>query len=113
MIWGLLPEWIKRLHGNRSALRYPQNEAGITEVFLLYFDTLSLAVKRGLDFDPSLTPTERVPHLRKWLPGIAVERITALFNAACYGRKRADTDVIEPLRRQLDRLSAEPTSGSD
>ncbi|MCG8542887.1 MAG: DUF4129 domain-containing protein [Alphaproteobacteria bacterium] len=108
LIWDLLPDWIKRLRGDKTALRYPRDEAGITEVFLLYFDTITLAAKRGLDFDPGQTPTERIPHLRTALPGLAVERITALFNAACYGRKRAAAGAVEPLRRQLDALSAEP-----
>ena len=108
LIWDLLPDWIKRLHGDKRGLRYPRDEAGITEVFLLYFDTITLAAKRGLDFDPGQTPSERIPHLRSALPGLAVERITALFNAACYGRKPAAAGAVEPLRRQLDEMSAEP-----
>lgn len=113
MLWAMRPQWMKQARPNTAAWDYPKDEAGITEVFQLYFTTLSLAIERGLKFDPGLTPTERIPHLRRVLPGLSVEHITSLFNAACYGHKRMNSHEIDPLIRQLSLMSDEPSSDPD
>ncbi|MEX0762169.1 MAG: hypothetical protein WD208_03870 [Dehalococcoidia bacterium] len=97
----LLPSWLTGSGAAGLAWRYPEGDSGIVDVFRLYFDTLSLAVKRGMMFDPNLTPSERMPQLQAALPGVPVERVTERFNAACYGQEPTDPGTIQSLRDHL------------
>ena len=109
LLAGLLPSWLTRSSEKPRDWRYPENEVGVTEVFLLYFDYLSAGVSRGLVFTPNLTPNERVPDMQSALPGARVGLVTQLFNAACYGHVAADRPTIDQLRSELAAFSG-PTA---
>ena len=117
LLKGLLPGWMRRQREPALTWRYPDGEPGIGEVFRLYFDYLSAAIKRGMRYDPAFTPAERVGALKTALPGAPVESITERFNAACYGREPTDEQTVALLRSALDlsdtRASpAAPVSGT-
>lgn len=98
---GLMPDWM--LPGQVSGgFRYPKDRPGISEVYALYFDVITLAAKRGCAFAPSMTPCERRPDLEASVPGAPIARITDLFNAACYGGIAADRTTLERLRSELE-----------
>ena len=97
----LLPTWARRNASTSNDWQTPAGEPGISEVFGLYFDLLSMAVLRGHVFVPTLTPLERIPDLLATLPGAPVVPITRRFNAACYGREKTDPRTILNLRKQL------------
>ena len=98
---GLLPDWLFP-KGAEAALRYPMDRPGITEAYLLYFDLLSAAAKRGHEPVPSSTPRERRPQLEAALPGAPVAAITDCFNAARYGDIPVDEGTAARLRDGLD-----------
>ena len=107
LLGGLVPNWMKR--GKQRALwKWPEGEKGIAEAFLLYFDTLAHAIKRGMIFDPNVTPNERVSALIVFLPGAPIETVTSRFNAACYGAQPADIDELERLRIEIDAAAKKP-----
>ena len=103
----LVPNWMKR--GTRRSLwKWPEGEKGVAEVFMLYFDTLVHAMKRGMIFDPNVTPNERVSALTVFLPGAPIETVTSRFNAACYGAQPTDIDELGRLRIEIDGASKKP-----
>ncbi|MDA1280229.1 MAG: DUF4129 domain-containing protein [Chloroflexi bacterium] len=103
----LMPGWLKR--GRRRSLwKWPEGETGVAEVFLLYFDTLAHAIRRGMVFDPNVTPNERTSALAVFLPGAPVDAITGRFNAACYGRQPSDLNELERLRRSVESAADQP-----
>jgi hypothetical protein len=107
LLGGLVPNWMKR--GKRRSLwKWPEGEKGVAEAFLLYFDTLSHAIKRGMIFDPNVTPNERVSALTVFLPGAPIETVTSRFNAACYGAQPADIDELDRLRIEIDAAAKMP-----
>ena len=87
LLGGLLPSWLTRKSEKRRDWRYPENEVGVTEVFLLYFDYLSAAVARGLVFTPNLTPMSACRTSRgrcraralPWLPTCSTRLVTATW----------------------------------
>ena len=107
LLTGLMPNWMKR-GKQRSLWKWPEGEQGIAEAFLLYFDTLAHAIKRGMIFDPNVTPNERVPALAMFLPGAPIETVTSRFNAACYGAQPADIDELGRLRIEIDAAAKKP-----
>ena len=111
LLGGLLPSWLTRKSDKPRDWRYPEDEVGVTEVFLLYFDYLSAAVARGLVFTPNLTPNERVPDLQTALPGARVTLVTDMFNAACYGHVAANRSTVNELRNELNSFTGETGSG--
>ena len=92
----------------RSLWKCPEGEKGVAEVFMLYFDTLVYAMKRGMIFAPNVTPHERVSALNVFLPGAPIETVTSRFNAACYGAQPTDIDELERLRIEIDAASKKP-----
>ena len=97
----LLPRWLRI--GTKNVLwKWPENQSGVSEVFLLYFDTLSHAVKRGMTYEATLTPNERVGVLGLFLPDAPVAKITSSFNDACYGLIPSNLDEISQLREELE-----------
>ncbi len=100
LLKGLLPEWMTRRGRGRWLWRFPDVD-GIREIFQLYFETLELAVERGMVFDPNRTPTERRDYLGIYLPGAPIEDITARFNKACYGNVLSEVEEVEALRERL------------
>jgi hypothetical protein len=107
LLAGLMPSWMKG-RKRRSLWKWPEGERGVAEAFLLYFDTLTHAIKRGMTFDPNATPNERVTTLAVYLPGAPVETVTSRFNAACYGAVPADTAEIDRLRVAIEEASKKP-----
>lgn len=107
LLSGLMPNWLKR-GKQRSLWKWPEGERGVAEAFLLYFDTLAHAIKRGMIFDPNVTPNERVPALAMFLPGAPIETVTSRFNAACYGAQPADIDELGRLRIEIDAAAKKP-----
>ena len=109
LLSSLVPSWM-RGRANRSVWRFPGAETGIAEAFLLYFDTLSHAIKRGMLFDPNVTPNERLSALHVFLPGAPVDMVTIRFNAACYGNEPSDLDDLDQLREAVERAAEQPNS---
>jgi hypothetical protein len=107
LLAGLMPNWMKG-RKRRSLWKWPEGERGVAEAFLLYFDTLTHAIKRGMTFDPNATPNERIPTLAVYLAGAPVETVTSRFNAACYGAVPADTDEIDRLRIAIEQAAKMP-----
>ncbi len=98
LLGGLIPGWLRRKKGH--TWRYP-SDPGFAEVFKLYFDSIGMAVKWGMEFKPQMTPAERLPLLEAALPGAPVGEVTSRFNAACYGRVPTDPRTVEGLRAQM------------
>ncbi|NQW21084.1 MAG: DUF4129 domain-containing protein [Chloroflexi bacterium] len=112
LLTNLMPKWMRG--GNqRSLWKWPEGERGIAEAFLLYFDTLTHAIKRGMIFDPNVTPNERVPALAVFLQGAPIETVTSRFNAACYGAEPADLDEIRQLREAIEEAAKKPKPGEN
>ena len=84
----------------RHLWRYPEDD-GIKEVFILYFETLEMALERGMEFNSHQTPTERQTVLAGVLQGAPISDITSRFNAACYGNVPTSNDQVESLRSRL------------
>ena len=112
LLSSLMPDWMKG-GKKRSLWKWPEGESGVAEAFLLYFDTLTHAIKRGMIFDPHSTPNERIPALAVFLPGAPVDAVTTRFNAACYGAVPADIDELDRLRIEIDAAAKLPRPGCD
>ena len=100
LLKGLLPDWMTRRGKPRHLWKYPE-EPGIKEVFMLYFETLEMALERGMEFNSHQTPTERQPVLEGVLEGAPITDITSRFNAACYGNVPTATAHVDTLRTRL------------
>jgi hypothetical protein len=107
LLSSLMPGWMKG-GKKRSLWKWPEGEKGVAEAFLLYFDTLTHAIKRGMVFDPNVTPNERVSALAVFLPGGPVETVTSRFNAACYGAEPTEIVEIERLRTAIEEAAERP-----
>jgi len=112
LLSSLVPSWM-RGGNNRSLWKWPEGDSGISEAFLLYFDTLTHAIKRGMVFDPNVTPNERVQALAVFLPGAPIGAVTARFNAACYGAEPSDLAEIEGLREKIEEAAKKPRPGDE
>ncbi len=100
LLKGLLPSWMNRRGNGLRLWRYP-DDAGIREVFMLYFETIEQSIKQGMAFNPYITPNERRDEMALVLHGAPVAEITARFNAACYGNVPSHKNEIELLRTEL------------
>ena len=100
LLKGLLPEWMTRRGTPRHLWKYP-DEPGIREVFLLYFETIEMALERGMEFNSRHTPSERLPVMSGVLDGAPVGDITTRFNAACYGNVPTEPSQVEGLKSRL------------
>lgn len=102
LLKGLLPDWMTRRGTPRHLWKYP-DDPGIKEVFILYFETLEMALERGWEFNSQMTPSERQPELTTFLDGAPIADITSRFNAACYGNVPTEVSRVEDLRSRLTR----------
>ena len=100
LLKGLLPEWMTRRGTPRHLWKYP-DDPGVKEVFILYFETLEMALERGMEFNSRQTPNERRPVLSEVLVGAPIGDITSRFNAACYGNVPTETTQLDALRSRL------------
>ena len=107
LLSSLVPGWL-RGGKSRSMWRWPEGEKGVAEVFLLYFDTLAHAIKRGMVFDPNITPNERIQALAVFLPDAPVDAVTGRFNAACYGGQPTDAGEVDRLRQAVETAAQTP-----
>lgn len=98
LLGGLIPGWMKRKQGR--GWQHPE-EPGFAEVFKLYFDSIKLGVKWGMEFQPQMTPAERLPLLQAAVPGAPMQELTSRFNAACYGKIPTDPRTVDELRTQI------------
>ena len=112
LLSSLMPGWMKR-KGARSLWKWPEGENGIAEAFLLYFDTLTHAIKRGMVFDPNVTPNERTSALAVFLPGAPIEAVTSRFNDACYGGQPSDLSELDRLRQSVEAAAEKPQPKDD
>ena len=106
LLLNLIPRRMRQQSHLRH-LRIPDDEAGIADVFRLYFGMLVLAENRGHAREPSQTAGEYEQTLERIFPNTLVRTITAAFNRACYGRHPAPPEQIAEMRTDLERLSAE------
>ena len=107
LLSSLVPGWLKG--GERRSLwKWPEGEKGVAEAFLLYFDTLTHAIKRGMVFNPNITPNERMPALAVFLPGAPIDVVTSRFNAACYGGQPIDPAELDHLRQAVESAAQKP-----
>jgi hypothetical protein len=97
---GLLPDWMFP-KAPPEGPRYPKDRPGITEAYALYFELLAAARKQGCPFEAAATPSERLATLESALPRAPAARITACFNAACYGNLATDRTTLQDLRHEL------------
>ena len=107
LLSSLVPGWLKG-GDRRSRWRWPEGEKGVAEAFLLYFDTLAHAIKRGMVFDPNVTPNERMQALAAFLPEAPVDAVTSRFNAACYGGQPTDRGELDRLRQAVEIAAQKP-----
>jgi hypothetical protein len=112
LLTSLVPRWLRGGKG-KSLWKWPEGEHGVAEAFLLYFDTLTHAIKRGMIFDPNVTPNERITALAVFLPGAPVEAVTSRFNAACYGAEPTDLTEIDRLRGAVEEAAKAPRPGDE
>ncbi|MBM3958610.1 MAG: hypothetical protein FJ314_02400 [SAR202 cluster bacterium] len=82
--------------------RYPLGQPGITEVFRLYFDYVSSAMRHGMELERHRTPAELGPLIMEALPGAPVALMTDRFNAACYGHEPTPPAMIAALEAGLE-----------
>jgi hypothetical protein len=111
LLGSLVPNWMKR--NQRALWKWPEGDKGIADAFLLYFDTLTHAIKRGMIFDPNSTPNERIPALAVFLPGAPIDAVTTRFNAACYGAEPTASDEISRLRSEIETAAKRPMPSDD
>ena len=100
LLKGLLPDWMTRRGKPRHLWRYPE-DPGIKEVFLLYFETMEMALERGMEFNSHQTPLERQVVMEAVLEGAPISDITSRFNAACYGNVPTPISNVDNLRSRL------------
>ncbi len=106
LLAGLLPAALRRTRKDR-ALRIPQGEKGIVEVFRIYFRLLSMAAARGSPRPSWQTNEEYQETLGFLFPDAPVQMATAAFNRACYGHHPATEQEIAHMNSALDRLARE------
>ncbi len=100
LLKGLLPDWMTRRGTPRHMWKYP-DEPGVREVFILYFETLEMALERGMEFNSRETPSERQLVMSGVLDGAPIGDITSRFNAACYGNVPMEPSQVEGLKSRL------------
>lgn len=106
LLFNLIPRRMR--HRSRlRPLRLPDDEAGVVDVFRLYFGMLLLAEDKGYRRGPSQTAGEYQRTLEEVFPANLVGALTAAFNRACYGRQPAPREQIDEMRTALEGLSAE------
>ena len=108
LLFNLIPQRFRRVKRSRP-FNLPDDEAGVVDVFRIYFGLLVLAEQRGFPRPPAETPSEYERTLERVFPGDLVRVITAAFNRACYGHHPAPRDKVEEMRASLERLVAEAT----
>ncbi len=109
----LIPGFLKGQGEKEVGLRYPPDQPGITEVFMLYFRLLTVGLHRGVLFESHLTPAEIEGRLELVLPGARVDQITRRFEAACYGHEPTEAALLSALSSSLDDAEARPVPEPD
>ena len=97
----LLPRWLWRRRAT-GALRALPELSSLAPIYDLYYQLLDRAGAQGVALNAADTPRERSALLCEAFPDLPVERLTAVFEAACYGREPASASEVERLREQCD-----------
>ncbi len=105
LLHSLLPDRFKRTTPD-AALRIPEGDPDVAEMFRVYFGMLSLARKSGLARQPSETPREYMSTLETIFPSGLVRSVTDAFDMACYGNRAPARPQIDDMRLSLERLAA-------
>ena len=82
----------------------PEGDAGVVDVFRVYFGLLTLAEERGHPRRPTETTVEYQRTLVRIFPANLVHMVTAAFNRACYGHHPAPRQQIDEMPASLERL---------
>lgn len=106
----LRPFWPWRRAQQRASPALPQNPE-LARTYRLYYLLLDRARARGAAVNGAHTPRQRVMSLSAVNPEWPVARITAVFEAACYGHKAAPPDELDRLRAQVESDVGSPTTG--
>ena len=97
----LLPHWPWRRRPRSAAHALPAHP-GLARVYALYYQLLDRARTRGVAVNPAHTPRERIASLRAAFPQLPVARLTAAFEAACYGRQATPRSELDWLAEQCE-----------
>ena len=105
LLLSLLP---KRFRAKKqgTALRLPDDDPGVVDVFRVYFGLLSLAEGRGFPKAPAETPREYQHTLEQLFPRNLVRAATSAFIRACYGHHPASREQIEEMKASLAQLQS-------
>lgn len=106
LLLDLLPDRFRRKDA-AEGLQLPDDDPAIVDVFRVYFGMLVMAEERGRPRPDNQTPHEYRPTLERILPQRLVRMATDAFVRACYGRRAADPEQIDEMRRELERASSE------
>ena len=106
----LRPFWPWRREPHRTSPALPKNPE-LARVYRLYYLLLDRARARGVAVNNAHTPRERIVSLSAVNPEWPVARITAVFEAACYGRRSAPADELDRLSAQIESDARSPTTG--
>ena len=104
LLWSLRPSWLKR--GRDDGVLLPDGPPGIVLVLELYYDLLLLAEERGVRREAHETTGEMAARMSEVLPGDLVNRATAAFGRAFYGRYPSPEQQIAEMRAAVDVLAA-------
>ncbi|MFT5173659.1 MAG: hypothetical protein ACI8W7_001837 [Gammaproteobacteria bacterium] len=97
----LLPRWRWRRRHGKVARVFPEHPR-LAQTFLLYYQLLERARAMGVEINLAHTPRERSASLRAAFPELPVDRLTAVFEAACYGLEAAPQTELDRLSEQCD-----------
>ena len=97
----LLPRWPWRRRADPVARPLPGNPR-LARIYRLYYQLLERALEHGVELNPARTPRERQASLRGVFPQLPVDRLTEVFEAACYGHEAAPQSELNRLSAQLN-----------
>lgn len=106
LLMGLFPDRFRKKPPKRL-YRLPSDDANTIEAFKLYFKILIQAERHGYARHLNQTPNEHRMALYKVFPHDLVNRITQIFNDACYGRLSPPLHQIDEIRNELERMNLE------
>ncbi len=106
LLLNLLP---RRFRSSKAApaLRLPDDDADVVEVFRVYYGLLSLAEDQGFPKPPAETPREYQHTLEQLVPRGLARLATGAFIRACYGHHPASSEQIDEMKASLARLQGE------
>ena len=101
LLLDLLPARFRRTR-EPDALRLPDDEADVVEVFRVYFGLLHLAEQQGFPKPPHATPSEYQPTLEQLFPRRLARTATSAFTRACYGHRAPPRSQVAELKELFE-----------